>query len=729
MSTNFDGFPERKGFFRAPDDKSEGGGGAKDEEPSNVLAQLKNNLQEIKKLVEEDLEFKEAIKLVKASRELSSAYQPVSKEEQAAINLYISKIGELVRGSDYEWGKKDELIEEQAPSSLSKMSTQKKEIEQFSQLEELRKRSLIDLFIEWQTESIVKGDEIRFVLFKVIKEKVALMKNDFINLALEKGEDVEIGEQRFIDFSNLIEPTFYLIDYGVLSIRSLNNNNLTAKHESLIQTLALDGAMVFNIKFNKNPLINSKELDRKKFSSDMGIIQKMVFAAYQEMKKSPKGDREKTPTNSDFSRNMGFTAETSKKFFEEYLPSINEIEVVDEENVDRVTPFSLGIKDELEKFPEEAKQLICFIAKLKTTRDDLGSKAGLWHLGRHKGAFKFSDGEKGRPTGLLSAILYNVGKNSAREMHAATLAWIDLRNIETLVQGSTDRALSDNLSRKNPLYKKWDVSAGGDALQNQKVILMMEEIHNYMLWRNPNWEKLNFKKYEPEHWDSDFPAVDDMTNQTEKALLPDDYQKSKNAFLKIIETANSVFASLTLSGDPTQMREKIQVLVKNISSEIAKAGSYIGQYKSDNKYFYAHQLLDAAVRFYFWGILNAVPGRETYLGQKVGSLPGRSLDYAQLYDVAIKTMINQVTINTSLATGYKDSFIKFLENPYIKRPWIYSEREMVGFNAWRIKNNPDLEDLGYLKRQQELDKPPECPVNVSSGWKSSYLDPDIQKSI
>jgi hypothetical protein len=478
--------------------------------------------------------------------------------------------------------------------------------------------------------------------------------------------------------------------------------------------------MVQNKEFNSNPLINSKDLDRQKYSSDMGIVQKMVFAAYQEMKK--------TPRDSEFSRNMGFTAETTKKLFEEHIPSINEIEVVDEKNINKTTKFSLGIKDELEKFPEEARQLICFIAKLKNTRDDLGSKAGLWHLGRHKGAFKFSDGEKGRPTGLLSAILYNVGKNSAREMHAATLAWIDLRNIETLDQGRTNKALGD-ISRKNPLYKKWDISVGGDTLQNQRVILMMEEIFNYMLWRNPNWEKLNFKKYKPEHWDSDFPAVDDMTNQAEKAVLPDDYQKSKNAFLKIIETANSVFASLTLSGDPTQMREKIQVLVKNISSEIAKAGSYIGRYESGNKYLYTHQLIDAAVRFYFWGILNAVPGRETYLGQKVGSLPGRSLDYAQLYDVAIKTMINQVTINTSLATGYKDSFIEFLENPYIKRPWIYSEREMIGFNAWRIKNNPDLEDLGYLKRQQELDKPPECPVNVSSGWKSSYLDPDIQRSV
>lgn len=787
MNTNIVGsISPEKGFFMDANTGAGGGAGGgnsgKDDENKakqentedspTIFEQLRANLKNVEKLIR-DYRSHEAIELLKESRQLHESYEPSSEEDKSSLAFFVTRLRSKAKTLSYDLygdqvnfsttvnsaiGKNEQTSsnpKDNKSDDENKVESEDKEEEsaqnspppigstslppsppsgqvlppasipsqpeQFSLIEVFRKKSLTDLFGEFQTESIQKNEEIRFVLFQAIEEKANSMRADFIDLAIRAGETADVGEKRFKDFVDLIDPVFSLIDYGVLSARSLNTNNLTAKHESLIQSLTIDGAMAKNKEFNNNPLVNSGSLTRYKYDADMGIIQKMVFAAYQEMKK--------TPRESAFSRNEGFDAERTKKLFTEYLPQLNRIEIVNEMDVGQKIPVVLNIKKELEKFPPEARKFICFIAKLKTTRDDFGSKAGLWHLGRHKGAFKFSDGEKGRPTGLLSAIFYNVGKNSAREMHAASLAWIDPRNIELAAQGRT-RGAMNRISRKEPIYSQWNITAGADSEQNQKVIFMMEEVNNFLLWKNPNWEKLGFEKYTPQFWDQDFPAIDEMTNQVDKPILPDDYQKSKNAFLKIIETANSVFASLTLSSDPTQMREKIQVLLKNVSSEIAKAMSYLGQYEVGNKYYYAHQLIDAAVRFYLWGILNAVPGKETYLGDKIGTMPvGSSLDYAQLYNIAITTMVNQISVNTSLKNGYQKSFLEFLKNPNIKKPFINYSGEILGFNTWRLKHNPDLKGLGYLKRQAEYDSPPECPVNVSAGWTSSYLDPAVQRSI
>lgn len=590
---------------------------------------------------------------------------------------------------------------------------------EFSLEKELKKKSLDKLISELQTESISKGDEIRFVITKVVEEKVLLMRDDFINLAVEHGEAVEVGEKRLDDFSKLVGEVLALIDFRVLSVYSLNANQLTAKHESLIESLRKDGAMAHNVAFNKNDLVRSDNLDRKKYSPNMGLVQKMVFAAYQEMRK-------KVGDSPRFSRNQGFLENTSKEFFTNFLPNLDRISIIGEENVSAIEDFTLGIKSELEKFPPEARDVMCLIAKLKTTRDDLGSKAGLWHLGRNKGALKYSDGEKGRPTGLLSAIFYNRGKNLTHEMHAASLAWIDPRKTELAANGRTRDALG-SISVNNPVYKKW-VTNDPEAKMNMEVVRGMEEINNFMVWRNANWEIVDFQRYSPEHWDEDYPAIDILTNQIDGAMLPEDYEKSKAAVLKIVEMANSVFTSIRLSPDVTQMREKIKVLIKDLSSEVAKTFSFIGQYREGNQFIYTHKMIEAACRFYIIGILNAVPGDRTILGNVGLALLGPDHSYNQLYQVAVDTIVTQIEQNTSLADGYKDKLISFAKNQNIKKPFDPTTRAIYRFNGWRLNNVPELNTLDIFNRQKEIPKTPECPVNVREGWKSSYQDPAVQRT-
>jgi len=88
------GFPAEKGFFRQADGSGGGGGGGgKDDETNakenneqessaDVLSQLRNNLKEIDKLIE-DYDPKLAIDLVKSSRELAKNYQPSSENEKS----------------------------------------------------------------------------------------------------------------------------------------------------------------------------------------------------------------------------------------------------------------------------------------------------------------------------------------------------------------------------------------------------------------------------------------------------------------------------------------------------------------------------------------------------------------------------------------------------------------------------------------------------------------------
>lgn len=677
-----------------------------------------------KKLKEKEQEFRSRVDLEKAFGEFDKdSFKQLFEKIFFELMTEFSDLGDLAKNALVRLVqelKTDFFPQDGASAASASEIVQTSETESgFSLEKELKKKSLTTLISELQTESISKGDEIRFVITKVVEEKVLLMKAEFINLAIEHGETAEIGEKRFDDFSKLVREVLALIDFRVLSVYSLNTNQLTAKHEALIESLKKDGAMAHNVAFNTNDLVRSGGLDRKKYSPNMGLVQKMVFAAYQEMRK-------KTGESPMFSRNQGFLENTSKEFFANFLPNLDAIEILGEENVNNRETVVLGIRSELEKFPREAREVLCLIAKLKTARDDLGSKAGLWHLGRNKGALKYSDGEKGRPTGLLAAIFYNRGKNLTHEMHAASLAWIDPRNTELAANGRTRDALG-RISVKNPVYKKW-VANDPEAKMNLEVVRGMEEINNFMVWRNANWEIVDFQRYSPEHWDEDYPAIDILTNQIDGAMLPEDYEKSKAAVLKIVEMANSVFTSIRLSPDVTQMREKIKVLIKNLSSEVAKTFSFIGQYREGNQFIYTHKMIEAACRFYIFGILNAVPGDRTVLGSVGLALLGPDYSYNQLYQVAVDTIVAQIEQNTSLDIGYKDVLIAFTRNQNIKKPFDPTTRAIYRFNGWRLNNVPELSTLDMLGRQKEIPNTPECPVNVGEGWKSSYQDPAVQRT-
>ncbi len=465
-------------------------------------------------------------------------------------------------------------------------------------VERWRKFDIYELFRMWYTGSIAADSEPKQAYDVVFEEKLDEIRADFIAKALEvdagSGKTEETiraeAEKRYQDFRSLCEMMNDLIDFGIMSAASLNMGQLTAKHETILAKAASADAMNLNSKFNTHALVRSEGVDQKEqYSDDMGLVQRMVFAMLQELKK--KGNYPKDPgngqsTDSRFSRNQGFSANLSGELLD-MVSGLDRIRTHEGYGGNRLEILNIG--QELRYYPELAKKLLKHFAKQKATRDDIGSEAGMYHLGRNKGAFKFADGASGRPAGLLPAILYQVGKNSARESHAAMLWFVNPTKVDALMafgRPGPGEDLDDHTT-----WKDTKIEPGApprevpdpEARQNKEVVRVRKLVEKYFLWANPQWaEARGFLPYKPTEWYEDFPNLSEFFNQSEATVLSPDYIQSRDAVLKIIEMAAQ--SPLTnLSTITTQMEEKIQVLVKTFNSEIGKAMAYIGPYALDTE--------------------------------------------------------------------------------------------------------------------------------------------------
>lgn len=593
-------------------------------------------------------------------------------------------------------------------------------------LESYRQKPLDDLLLDWFTLSIQHGGEAQLSFFRVLDEHLDDMQSEFIehghHLHKTESESLTLWKQ----FKDLCNQAAILTDFGVMRADALNTNDLTAIHDKVLAAASKDGAMKNNTKLNNLEIVRAINVNPgTQYCDNAGLVQKIAFAAFQEMCKPLPSSGIDPSKTSPFSRNNGFTEITAQQLVES-VAKINVVSLAEGmPNAD--SDVVVDIQKELEQFPEEARKIILMIAKWKITRDDLGTKAGIWHLGRNKGAFKFANGGPGKPTGVMSSVLYNVGKNTARDYHAAMLYFIDPKNTNLFLT-----------SRKDS-YKDYPDNTDVERM-DREVARVMEMLEQFRLWSNPQWEKVGFEKYTPDYWYEDFPALDDFFNQSKDARTAPQYIQSRDAVLEILQMAagspQELFQTIT-----DQMREKMIVMVQRFGSNIGKALAYIPPYSEDEakcprRYQQLHKLILAAYQFYLSSLLMAIPGRVPLASKIIGTYAKR--EYDELYQVGLQTMISVIDQNSTLKGFYQENTTgkrvsgpkirnAFLNNPNIKRKWRDEHKLRNVYQSWLLRNASEFEHSSLLNKAKFANTPPHDPVNVSEGWKTSYEDPEVKR--
>jgi hypothetical protein len=586
-----------------------------------------------------------------------------------------------------------------------------------------KKYSLYEIISEFFKEESKsqKESSIKIALEEKLDEKS--IKEKFINIAKENQETAREGEKRFNDFKELVLLTFDLEAADVLSNKSIDTESPNAYHKELIK--ALGNASEENKRFNKNDLVNSIGIDTEMYSENMGVIQKIVYASYQELKKDSYG-KYKAKTGhkitesgnfrdragrvldknafSKFSYNNSFTSDTVKELFFDFIPKLNSIKIVDEENHStRTFDKEINIRKDLEKFPEECRELILLIGRLKASRDDIGGKATVFHYGMNKGAEKNKKGgENAKITGYLAKAPYDIGKNDVRGSRLATLGWVNIFKTQMLNDGRPRNRDDKDISEDNEIYKKWNVL---ESIQNAKTVKLAGLLDNWLEWSVPGWKQLDFKKYVPKRWDHDFPSIDRLTNGEKKAA---DYEESKEAFLEIINKANmavdpdEIFKELNFA-DGKEIGSKVLAAVKKIGTLVSKVSSFVGSPEEDNPYNYVCEMEEAAIRFYILGVLLAVPGRISIFD---------SSEYESNYFEAVGAIEEYLNSNDSL-DAYKDSILEFLEKNPGKKRFLTPREIKVGknvFHAWDFRNFDIYKKFSGKQRSDKYELDPSCPI-------------------
>lgn len=618
-------------------------------------------------------------------------------------------------------------------------------------LEKFRGMNLQSLIKDWHTKDIAPDDEPRIALEIAFAEKLDEMEAGFIEHAMNNGDSDTEAKQRYENFKKLYEQLYGLVFFGIMRGDAMNSLQGTAKHEEILKFANTPGAMATNVEFNKNPLVGSvgETLHHgEMYGPDMGILQMIAFAAFQEMK----GLRSK------FTRNQGYTAGMIEELIEtvcnredvvmwdSYEPGATTVLAADHPEIGE----QVNIKAELAKYPSEVIEMIKMFAKWKISRDDLGSKAAIWHWGRNKGAFKKNDGVSDKQAdGWLAGQCYQVGKNGKKQGHLAALGFVTPEKTEFMAANHEN---------------------------DGNIELGIEKVDQYLLYRFPQLRGVMYRdaapggsrleglhKYTPENWWEDFPGLEHFFNKTDTVFTGNDYVKSRDAVFKIIEMATeSVY--IEVPNDTEDLETFLNAVVTSFDTQIGMALAYIGKFNDHsegysssypvNELNYVHELILAAMKFYLMNILVRIPvhinlnktipdivskGKNTF-----PILETADMDYHSNYRIAIETLVDLISRNSTLATFYQKELtgiIKRTPRPggdgfdVVKRsdrvtPFLdldfkavfRDENVLAGkYRKWLVKKkDEELVNSGHHKmRWQERDKlrlgKPEAPYHFKIG--------------
>lgn len=557
----------------------------------------------------------------------------------------------------------------------------------------LRRQDLQTLIRSWHTNDLDAGSDPRMALEIVFGEKLELLEQDFVDKALAVGETREVGLERFENFKALYESVYGLVWLGVLNSNGLNTLQGTAKHEAILQSTKISSTMGANVEFNLNPIVGAavegmnqgemymdshkrKEGTPEEETVEMGVVQMIVFAAFQRMKTK----------YGDYTRNQSFKAGLMQQMIEEVCAEEDVVmwngeKASDYEGIGK----QVNIKEELEKFPEEVQEIIKMFAIWKLCRDDAGSKAGIWHWGKNKGAFKFGDGVSDKQAdGFLAGQCYQVGKNSKNQGHLASLGFITPENTH-FMRKDGDRGLGDHP----------DGYYGHD--NDSDILEGTELVDRYLLYAFPQlrgvWYDENVPehgsiganhKYSPENWWEDFPGLDHFFNRTDTVYTSEDYDKSKDAVMQAIQLAlSSLYFDI-----PRDLHALETFLVKKIGSfntQIGRMLAYVGkfndhsagytnddtEYGKINELNYVNEVMLAAYKFFIMNILIRIPtsknpNRRIPFASK--SQPPKILEvhdpaYYSRYRKALEVIEKMIGRNSTLEPFFQKELVGIFKHP------------------------------------------------------------------
>ncbi len=560
--------------------------------------------------------------------------------------------------------------------------------------------------------SPTEGGEVgRQVWDEAIEFSLEKIKQKFVGHGLSLSPPLTEAESERLwqEFRALVLSAKELILYQLFYHESINIDELTAKQNKLLRAAETQGALAASHGFNQLELVKSTDTDPEKFSPNMGLVQKMVYAMFQELKKDyDPNSRDGQSRTSAFSRNTDFTDGKTVPELIEVVSGLNEITLRDGNVV------SLGIQSELNKFPPEARKVIKQIAIWKASRDDIGSDAGMFHLGYNKGAPKYQDGDNGSNAAprLLANALYRVGKHRQDSFDAGIFFLIDPVNSEFMAKG---RPAGTN-ERYNP--RAWSNT------QNRNIVIKFLDLGNYLTYLYPQLEKnkVEIPRFKQKHWFELFPTLDRLFNQEiGKEKNASEYIQARDNMTKMLElVVKSPFLTKKIfeeEKESLQRAKRIQdSLFKPLATNISLINSFIGMPGEKREFDYVHELIIASFKFVILNALCAIPAPKNYMDSK----------HDETLRIIVANLKEYWESNSSLKP-YVDDIERWLNTnlKLFRKHYDLTNENAVNQNrqAYLLKLDPGRylgNPRGLLARIRAknsfLTSPPTEPIDFSGGW-------------
>lgn len=616
---------------------------------------------------------------------------------------------------------------------------------------ELLKKKLDEIFRTWFVADLSPNEEPRFAAIEIIGLKLDDMEADTIDYFKTHGDTEVEALARWENFRDLVNLTFDLVDCGIMNGKTIDIVHGTAVHDRLLKNpengfspTNKSRAIKANRNFNRNPLVNVRDIHLgEQHAPNMGIVQMICFASYQRMKsrftenfnprKMSLAERViKELKESFFSRNKTYDAAEEMENLIDFSCEMEEVPMWTGEKL------PVNVKKEFNKYPEEIQLFIKQLAMWKFSRDDLGTLAGTWHLGRFGASYKFNNGGIGRPAGILGAIIYQISKKNLDEAHLAASAFITPEFTEFMPKGK---------DANDP----WPMG----ALQD-KAVAAIEHLDEYEIWENPQLEGVLYKehgdhhvgleKYSPKHWWEDFPQFSEFMNLTEDTRDGDTYTRARDAMLRLIERAAKAPSTLNMEGTADDLAGKITSLLSSFTSDVGRVMSYSQPYNDGSAFYtnfyhldtpnpnqrnYMMEFTMAAFKYYLSTMLLKIPlgGKATFFGRIPRSFgEGELKDYDIRYNRAVKIIREVINGNSTISgyfhrelTGYGDPARGnrgFIDKNFRKQ-WKDIDYTDNKYKSWELKHVPKYQEYTHEERVAHLMEPVKRPADATKGWKSN----------
>lgn len=612
-----------------------------------------------------------------------------------------------------------------------------------------RDYDILGLFVEHTTLEVEPEQKKYFK--KVLKEKLEeefsengeFSEDKFVQLAVANGETDVQGKERFQNFKELCTQFNFLIELGVFKGSAINTIEGTAKHEAILKAASIPITMEANHSFNENPLVGSVNLSLDEaITEDMGIVQQMVFAAFQQMKMN-KPDEEKGREDgidgcSKFSRAEGYQGTSMlDELINKRVAEMTEIPLAEPDVVpDPAAPngwrkvyqtsaskgslerkgagpgypavdvSNINIKAELAKFPPKAIEIIKFIAKHKLCRDDLGTWAGLYRLGREADATSFHDGDsEAIVNGGFGGIRYQVDKKDKRDNYLRLTAFV---NIELLIfmndypgesekiwnefNNKTPQNVQERLDSMRDLngwrrtYEKGKMPPKMRLLQRSRHLLRELETRFPQLVEN----NIDMGEYTPEEWWQEFPPLMVFFNQGEDKGSTNNYIMSRDAMKNALGIAVGMLSEELPKGSAHAL---FQEFTKAVSQVIAFCGPPTED--GDGKYDHVHEYLLAAFKFTLgMYLMKFLPARRKLIVSDADRVRtpftvDRDREYNAEYKLAVDLFRSLLS---NVHPWYREQMNEFLSQNF-KEPQHYADV----FNRNELENNQVTWVLGHVE--------------------------------